>query len=66
MQSVTGVTRAAMAANAHLTREAGRCTVDDISNQSTGYCPDVSSWQAVARALDHTGLGRPSRFTHDY
>src|SRR5689334_5722958 len=37
--------------------------VDAISNQSTGYCPDVASWPAVAAALDRIGLPRPDRFT---
>ncbi|MFB8141390.1 hypothetical protein [Streptomyces parvus] len=46
------------------TREADRWVVDDVSNQSTGYCPDVVSWPAVARALDAIELGRPSHFTH--
>lgn len=27
--------------------------------------PDVTSWSAVAHALDHAGLGRPSGFTHE-
>ncbi|MEV6195712.1 hypothetical protein AB0M19_25295 [Streptomyces sp. NPDC051920] len=49
----------------HFTRETGRWTVDDVSNHSTGYCPDVSSWPDVARALDGAGLGRPSGFTHE-
>ncbi|WP_432120929.1 hypothetical protein [Streptomyces sp. S1] len=47
------------------TREAGRWIVREVSNQSTGYCPDVSSWTEVARALDAVGLGRPSGFTHE-
>ncbi|WP_330302009.1 MULTISPECIES: hypothetical protein [unclassified Streptomyces] len=46
-------------------REAGRWAVGDVSNHSTGYCPDVSSWSAVARALDDVELGRPSGFTHE-
>src|SRR5262249_57916045 len=37
--------------------------VNAISNQSTGYCPDVASWPAVAAALDRVGLPRPGRFT---
>ncbi len=36
------------------TREADRWVVDEVSNQSTGYCPDVVSWPAVAHALDAT------------
>ncbi|MFJ3659321.1 hypothetical protein ACIPPM_02505 [Streptomyces sp. NPDC090119] len=46
-------------------REAGGWGVGEVSNHSTGYCPDVTSWSAVARALDDVGLGRPSRFTHE-
>ncbi|MDI6520812.1 hypothetical protein QMA61_32030 [Streptomyces coelicoflavus] len=45
--------------------EAGRWAVSDVSNQSTGYCPDVTSWPEVARALDAVGLGRPPGFTHE-
>jgi hypothetical protein len=46
-------------------REAARWTVDEVSNQSTGYCPDVTSGSAVAHALDDVELGRPSGFTHE-
>lgn len=45
-------------------READRWVVDEVSNQSTGYCPDVVSWPAVAHALDAIELGRPPHFTH--
>ncbi|WP_377274342.1 hypothetical protein [Peterkaempfera sp. SMS 1(5)a] len=45
--------------------EAGRWTVGDVSNHSTGYCPDVGSWPAVAQALDQVGLLRPPGFTHE-
>jgi hypothetical protein len=37
--------------------------VTDISNQSTGYCPDLDSWTAVAAALDRAGLRHPDGFT---
>lgn len=47
------------------TRAAGRWAVSEVSNQSTGYCPDISSWPAVARALDDVELARPSGFTHE-
>ncbi|MEW2623267.1 hypothetical protein [Streptomyces sp. NPDC048106] len=46
-------------------READRWTVSEVSNQSTGYCPDVSSWAEVARALDAVELRRPSGFTRE-
>ncbi|MFF1511544.1 hypothetical protein [Streptomyces sp. NPDC058326] len=44
--------------------ESGRWVVEEVSNQSTGYCPDVRSWPAVAEALDGIGIRRPSGFTH--
>ncbi|MFD7729122.1 hypothetical protein ACFV6F_01885 [Kitasatospora phosalacinea] len=46
-------------------REAGEWTVSEVSNQSTGYCPDTTSWPGVARALDGAGLRRPTGFTHE-
>ncbi|WP_217549241.1 hypothetical protein [Streptomyces sp. GbtcB6] len=45
--------------------ESGRWAVGEVSNQSTGYCPDVTSWPAVARALDGIPLRRPAAFTHE-
>jgi hypothetical protein len=44
-------------------RDQGRWTVSEISNQSTGYCPDPDSWPAVAAALDRAGLEHPGGFT---
>ncbi|MEG8277530.1 hypothetical protein [Streptomyces sp. AHA2] len=37
----------------------------EVSNQSTGYCPNATSWAAVARNLDEVGLERPSSFSHE-
>jgi hypothetical protein len=37
--------------------------VDEVSNLSTGYCPEPGSWGAVGRALDGIGVGHPGRFT---
>ncbi|MEU3778861.1 hypothetical protein AB0F11_37800 [Streptomyces sp. NPDC032472] len=39
--------------------------VTEVSNLSTGYCPDAASWPAVARAVDRAGLGRPDGFTRE-
>jgi hypothetical protein len=36
------------------------------SNQSTGYCPEPDSWEAVACALDRAGLARPDDYTASY
>jgi hypothetical protein len=41
-------------------------TVSEVSNQSTGYCPDRSCWSAVASALDRAGLDRPDGFTAEF
>jgi hypothetical protein len=37
--------------------------VDEVSNQSTGYCPDPDSWPAVGAALDRLGVSHPGDFT---
>jgi hypothetical protein len=44
----------------------GAWGVREISNQSTGYCPDVDSWQAVALALDKARVPHPRGFTHPF
>lgn len=44
-------------------RDGGEWVVRDISNHSTGYCPDLGSWPAVAAALDRAGLAHPATFT---
>lgn len=38
-------------------------TVTEISNQSTGFCPEPESWVTVAHALDRIGISHPERFT---
>lgn len=38
--------------------------VTEISNQSTGFCPDVESWSVVALVLDRIGLKHPGQFTN--
>jgi hypothetical protein len=40
--------------------------VTSASNQSTGYCPEPSSWPAVAAALDRIGVPHPGRFTDEF
>jgi hypothetical protein len=37
--------------------------VSRVSNQSTGYCPDLDCWVAVQRALDRAGVRHPHRLT---
>jgi hypothetical protein len=40
--------------------------VVDLTNQSTGYCPDVDCWRAVAPALQLAGVEPPSTWTHAF
>jgi hypothetical protein len=40
--------------------------VSAASNQSTGYCPEPDSWDALASALDRAGLPRPGGYTASY
>ncbi len=40
-----------------------RATVVGATNQSTGFCPRVSSWDALERALDAAGLSHPAGWT---
>ncbi|GAA4921828.1 hypothetical protein LX16_4879 [Stackebrandtia albiflava] len=47
------------------TREPTRWIVPHVSNHSTGYCPDTTSWPHVAEALEHAGLTPPPGFTHE-
>jgi hypothetical protein len=37
--------------------------ISDITNQSTGYCPEIESWKYVAAALDRISIVHPSHFT---
>jgi hypothetical protein len=41
----------------------GRWVVTEISNLSTGYCPDPGSWLAVDEALERIGISHPGDFT---
>jgi len=38
--------------------------VAHASNQSTGYCPEESSWAPLARCLDALGVSHDGAFTH--
>lgn len=40
--------------------------VAEITNQSTGFCPEPKSWPQVAKALDAIGLRHPARFTIEF
>lgn len=41
----------------------GRVEVAEVSNLSTGFCPEPESWEAVRHALDQIGVRHPGRFT---
>ena len=44
-------------------RDGARWAATEVSNQSTGYCPDPDSWPAVEAALDRAGVAHPGEFT---
>lgn len=46
-----------------LSAVAGVVVVQDVSNLSTGYCPEPESWGTVGNALDRIGAVHPGRFT---
>lgn len=39
--------------------------VVEVSNQSTGFCPEPESWPAVATVLDRLGIPHSGRFTQE-
>lgn len=39
------------------------CDVAEITNQSTGFCPEPESWSSVADALDRIPVDHPDDFT---
>jgi len=41
----------------------GELEVIEVSNQSTGYCPEPESWPQVASALDRIPFEHPGMFT---
>ncbi|WAS92603.1 hypothetical protein [Nannocystis punicea] len=43
-----------------------RFVVREVSNQSTGYCPDPDCWPAVGRALAAAGIDAPRSFTRAF
>ncbi len=40
--------------------------VGEVTNQSTGYCPEPESWPAVEAALANAGIELPAGFTHAF
>ena len=40
--------------------------VVEVSNLSTGYCPEPESYAAVAAAFERAGLQHPGRFTAEF
>jgi hypothetical protein len=44
----------------------GGVEVEEVSNLSTGFCPEPESWDAVEEALDRLGVLHPGRFTTEH
>jgi len=49
-----------------LLRSGDEIRVAEITNQSTGYCPEPACWEAVRTALVMAGLVPPSEWTHAF
>jgi hypothetical protein len=43
-----------------------RVVAVEVTNQSTGYCPQPRSWDAVACALDRIGIQHPGHYTAEF
>ena len=43
-----------------------RYEVIEITNQSTGFCPEPESWLQVSQALERIPLSHPNRFTLEF
>jgi hypothetical protein len=39
---------------------------EEVTNQSTGYCPEPESWKAMAAALAQAGIRGPDRYTTEF
>jgi len=48
------------------TVDAATITLAEVTNQSTGYCPEPASWPAVAAALRRIGLGAPDGYSRAF
>lgn len=46
-------------------RSSDGAAVEEVSNHSTGYCPEPESWPSVVAALDRIGIRHPGRFTQE-
>ena len=44
----------------------GDLEIAEISNQSTGFCPEPESWFSVSQALDRIPLDHPGKFTINF
>ncbi|MGW2396276.1 hypothetical protein ACWCYY_06950 [Kitasatospora sp. NPDC001664] len=48
-------------------RPEGSWAVEEVTNQSTGYCPDpATAWPPLTAALDRAGITHPPDFTHAF
>jgi len=41
-------------------------SISEITNQSTGYCPEPESWAMVRATLDAIGIEHPAAFTTSF
>lgn len=46
-------------------RRGNRIQIEELTNQSTGFCPEPESWTAVETALNQIGVEHPAGFTRE-
>ncbi|MBX2802229.1 MAG: hypothetical protein KTR31_31395 [Myxococcales bacterium] len=46
--------------------DGAQVSVQAASNQSTGFCPEPSCWEALAQALDAAGLAHPPTWSQAF
>ncbi len=44
----------------------GSVETEEVTNQSTGFCPEPESWSAVAEALSRAGISGPACYTTEF
>lgn len=44
----------------------GSVEAEEVTNQSTGYCPEPESWNAVAEALARASIAGPTGYTTEF
>ena len=61
-----GATRVYSAGEMYFEVEGSNVELVEVTNQSTGYCPEPTSWGELVSVLDSVGIIHPGCFTHEF